>query len=82
MSFVILVNGGAKCWTKASKALRHGVPFSPFLCTIAMDVLSRMVVNAKDREILEGFLAGKDKTRFGERKGDRDKELTRDKEID
>ena len=47
-----------------------------------MDVLSRMVVNAKDREILEGFLAGKDKRRFGERKGDRDKELTRDKEID
>ncbi|RVW28235.1 hypothetical protein CK203_083666 [Vitis vinifera] len=51
---VILVNGNAKGWVKASRGLRQG-PLSPFLFTLVADVLSRMLLRAEERNLLEGF---------------------------
>ncbi|RVW89246.1 hypothetical protein CK203_032617 [Vitis vinifera] len=51
----VLVNGNAKGWVKASRGLRQGDPLSPFLFTIVADVLSRMLLKAEERNVLEGF---------------------------
>ncbi|RVW90278.1 Transposon TX1 uncharacterized 149 kDa protein [Vitis vinifera] len=55
VSFAILVNGNVKEWVKASKGLRQGNPLSSFLFTSVVDVLSRMLLRAKERNALEGF---------------------------
>ncbi|RVW47872.1 Transposon TX1 uncharacterized 149 kDa protein [Vitis vinifera] len=55
VSYAILVNGNAKGWVKATRGLRQGDPLSPFLFTIVTDVLSRMLLRAKERSLLEGF---------------------------
>ena len=63
VSYAILVNGNAKGWVKASRGLRQGDPLSPFLFTIVADVLSRMLLRAEERSMLEGFKVGRNKTR-------------------
>ncbi|RVW14640.1 Transposon TX1 uncharacterized 149 kDa protein [Vitis vinifera] len=55
VSYAVLVNGNAKGWVKASRGLRQGDPLSPFLFTIVADVLSRMLLKAEERNVLEGF---------------------------
>ncbi|RVW38710.1 Transposon TX1 uncharacterized 149 kDa protein [Vitis vinifera] len=55
VSYAILVNGSAKGWVKASRGLRQGDPLSPFLFTLVADVLSRMIMRAKERNMMEGF---------------------------
>ena len=63
VSYAILVNGNAKGWVKAYRGLRQGDPLSPFLFTIVANVLSRMILRAKERSLLEGFRVGKNRTR-------------------
>ncbi|RVW39477.1 Transposon TX1 uncharacterized 149 kDa protein [Vitis vinifera] len=63
VSYAVLVNGNAKGWVKASRGLRQGDPLSPFLFTIVADVLSRMLLKAEERNVLEGFRVGRNKTR-------------------
>ncbi|WJZ97307.1 hypothetical protein VitviT2T_015918 [Vitis vinifera] len=53
----------AKGWVKASRGLRQGDPLSPFLFTLVADVLSRMLVRAEERNMLEGFRVGRNRTR-------------------
>ncbi|RVW91468.1 Transposon TX1 uncharacterized 149 kDa protein [Vitis vinifera] len=53
----------AKGWVKASKGLRQGDPLSPFLFTLVADVLSRMLMRAEERNMLEGFRVGRNRTR-------------------
>ncbi|RVW16207.1 Transposon TX1 uncharacterized 149 kDa protein [Vitis vinifera] len=60
ISFAVLVNGNAKGWVKASRGLRQGDPLSPFLFTLVVDVLSRMLLRAEERNVLEGFRVGQD----------------------
>ena len=43
-NFAILINGNAKGWVKAIRRLRY--PLAPFLFTIAVNVLSRMLLRA------------------------------------
>ncbi|RVW50044.1 Retrovirus-related Pol polyprotein from transposon RE2 [Vitis vinifera] len=50
-----LVSGNAKGWVKATRGLRQGDPLSLFLFTIVADVLSRMLLRAEERSLLEGF---------------------------
>ncbi|RVW54309.1 putative mitochondrial protein [Vitis vinifera] len=63
VSYAILVNGNAKGWVKASRGLRQGDPLSSFLFTIVADVLSRMMLRAEERSLLEGFKVGRNRTR-------------------
>ncbi|RVX07515.1 putative mitochondrial protein [Vitis vinifera] len=63
VSYAILVNGNAKGWVKASRGLRQGDPLSPFLFTIVADVLSRMLLKAEERSLLEGFRVGRNRCR-------------------
>ena len=56
-SFMAEMNDNAKGWVKATRRLRQG-DVSHFLFTIAIDVLSRMILKAKESGILEGFLVG------------------------
>ncbi|KAJ9700981.1 hypothetical protein PVL29_006352 [Vitis rotundifolia] len=63
VSYAILVNGSAKGWVKASRGLRQGDPLSPFLFTLVADVLSRMLMRAKERNLMEGFRVGRNRTR-------------------
>ncbi|RVW76018.1 hypothetical protein CK203_055322 [Vitis vinifera] len=62
VSYAILVNGNAKGWVKAARGLRQGDPLSPFLFTIVADVLSRMLLKAEERNLLEGFRVNIDKS--------------------
>ena len=62
-SFAILVNGSAKGWIKASRGLRQGYPLSPFLFTLEVDVLSRIIFRAEDKGLIEGFLVGRYRTK-------------------
>ncbi|RVW53339.1 Transposon TX1 uncharacterized 149 kDa protein [Vitis vinifera] len=59
VSYAVLVNGSAKGWVKASRGLRQGDPLSPFLFTLVADVLSRMLLRANERNMLEGFKGGR-----------------------
>ena len=47
--FAILVNGSTKGWVKEYKGLRQGDPHSPFLFTLVVDVLSRLIFKAEER---------------------------------
>ncbi|RVW91928.1 Transposon TX1 uncharacterized 149 kDa protein [Vitis vinifera] len=58
VSFAVLVNGNAKEWVKASRGLRQG-DLSHFLFTIVANVLSRMLLRAEERNVLEGFRVGR-----------------------
>ena len=62
-SFVVLVNGATKGWMKAFRGLRQGDPLSPFLYTIVANVLSRMLLRARERGLFEGFLVGRNRVR-------------------
>ena len=63
VSFAVLVNGNAKGWVKASRGLRQGNPLSHFLFTLVTNVLSRMLLRAEERNALEGFRVGRNRTR-------------------
>ncbi|KAJ9709801.1 hypothetical protein PVL29_001319 [Vitis rotundifolia] len=63
VSYAVLVNGNAEGWVKASRGLRQGDPLSPFLFTLVADVLSRFLLRAEERNMLEGFRVGRNRTR-------------------
>lgn len=62
-TFAVLVNGNAKGWVKTYKGLRQGDPLSPFLFTLVVDALSRLIVRAEERGLFEGFLVGRNRTK-------------------
>ena len=60
-TFAVLVNGNAKGWVKTYKGLRQGDPLSPFLFTLVVDALSRLIVRAEERGLFEGILVGRNR---------------------
>ncbi|RVW33004.1 putative mitochondrial protein [Vitis vinifera] len=52
-----------KAYDHAFRGLRQDDPLSPFLFTFVADVLSRMLLRAEERNLLEGFRVGRTKTR-------------------
>ena len=62
-SFAIIANGNAKGWVKATRGLRQRDPLSPFLFTIAVDVLRRMMLKVEDSDLFESLIEGKNRTR-------------------
>ena len=62
-SFAILVNGNANGWVRATRGLRQGDSLSPFLFTLVVDVLSRMMIRVEEIGLNEGFIVGRGKTR-------------------
>ena len=63
VSYAVLVTGSAKGWVKVSRGLRQGDPLSPFLFTLVADVLSKMLLREEERNSLEGFRVGRNKTK-------------------
>lgn len=63
VTFAILVNKNAKGWVKASRGLKQGELLSPFLFTIVANVLSRMILRAKESRLLDDFIVGRSRSR-------------------
>ena len=58
----VLVNGSAKGWVKALRGLRQGDPLSPFLFTLVVVVLSRLMFKVEEKGLTEGFLVRRNRT--------------------
>ena len=61
VSFSIFINGRSRGKFKGSRGLRQGNPLSPFLFTLVVDVLGRLIDKAKESNVLRGFIVGRDK---------------------
>ena len=57
-SFAVIVNGKPRSWFKGQRGLRQGDPLSPFLFTLVVDVLSRLVSRAVDNGLVKGLVVG------------------------
>lgn len=59
-NFSIMINGRPIGKFKASRGLRQGDPLSPFLFTLVIDVLSRLLEKAQEMDVFHGLVAGRD----------------------
>lgn len=59
-NFSILINGRPRGKFMASRGLRQGDPLSPFLFTIVVDVLSRLMEKAQEFELIKGLVVGRE----------------------
>lgn len=57
-TFAVIVNGEPKSWFKGERGVRQGDPLSPFLFTIVVDVLSRLVSRAVSNGLVKGLSVG------------------------
>lgn len=57
--FAVIINGKPKSWFTASRGLKQGDPLSPFLFTLATDIMSRMLSKGVDRGFIEGLRVGR-----------------------
>lgn len=53
--YAILINGTSKGFFVAKKGLRQGDPLSPFLFTVVVDTLSKLIMRAEERNLTKGF---------------------------
>ena len=57
-TFSMIVNGEPKSWFRGERGVRQGDPLSPFLFTLAMDVLSRLISRAVASGLIRGVKVG------------------------
>lgn len=60
-NFSVLINGRPRGKFKASRGLRQGNPLSPFLFTLLVDVLSRLLEKAQENNMIKGLCIGQEK---------------------
>ena len=60
VSFSIFINRRLRGKFKGSSGPRQGDPLSPFLFTLVVDVLGRMIDKTKATNVVKGFVVGKD----------------------
>ena len=60
-NFSVLINGRPRGKFKASRGLRQGNPLSPFLFTLLVDVLSRLLEKAQENNLIKGLCIGQEK---------------------
>ncbi|XP_009335445.1 uncharacterized protein LOC103928158 [Pyrus x bretschneideri] len=60
-NFSILINGRPKGKFHASRRLRQGDPLSPFLFTLVVDVLSRLMEKAHENHLIKGLGIGQER---------------------
>ena len=61
VSFSIFINERPRGKFRCSRGLRQGDPLSPFLFTLVVDVLGRLIDKAIQCKAIRGFIVGKDK---------------------
>jgi hypothetical protein len=59
VSFAILINGVTSGFFRSSRGLRQGFPLSPYLFLLVAEGLSRALVDAKRRRIVQGIRVGR-----------------------
>ncbi|PRQ44942.1 putative RNA-directed DNA polymerase [Rosa chinensis] len=59
-NFSILINGRPRGKFDASRGLRQGDPLSPFLFTLVVYVLDRLMERARDCRLIEGLVVGRE----------------------
>lgn len=60
VNFSIMINGRPRGRFRASRGLRQGDPLSPFLFTMVVDMLGRIMDKGVERDLVKGFSIGRD----------------------
>ena len=61
VSFSVFINRRPRGKFKGSRGLRQGDPLSPFLFTMLVDVLGRLINKAKECNVIRGFIVRRDR---------------------
>ena len=61
ISMSVLINGSPSAHFKLKRGFKQGDPISPFLFILVAEVLNRMILKAKDLDIIKGVVIGRDK---------------------
>ena len=62
-NFSVMINEKPRGLFGTSRGVQQGDPLSPFLFILVADVLSKLVKKACDKELIEGFIIGRDKVK-------------------
>lgn len=61
VNFSIMINGRPRGKFSATRGVRQGDPLSPFLFTLVIDVLSRLMEKAQEHNLIHGMYTGRDR---------------------
>ncbi|KAI5329624.1 hypothetical protein L3X38_029021 [Prunus dulcis] len=61
VNFSIMINGRPRGKFTVTRGVRQGDPLSPFLFTLVIDVLSRLMEKAQENNFIHGLITGRDR---------------------